>query len=137
MKLKSQTFLAPHDRSGCVRWALLAVATWAAAGCGNLAGRPDPNLPPGTGGFSISPESFAAGMNGPQGALCTGHTGVAAACVPRPQVNFNLRELGLKPLRDVNVLPPSDQPRWVLCRLDYREKPPRWECAEIFDRLPR
>jgi hypothetical protein len=137
MESKNPSVCAPQQRSRARRWALLAVAAWAVTGCGHLSGRPEPATPPGGGGFSISPESFAAGMDGPQGALCTGHTGVAAACVPRPQVNFNLRELGLKPLRDVNVLPPADQPKWVLCRLDYRKKPPVWECAEIYDRLPR
>jgi hypothetical protein len=123
--------LAPRLVSGP-----LVAAVCLLAGCSDHPSIPLDPPKPAAGSFSVSPAAFGTAAGGP-GGLCTGLGGDLSACTPRPRPKFDIGNLGAKPIVDLDVLPAAERPEWVLCRLDYREKPPLWTCAEVYTSLPR
>jgi hypothetical protein len=117
-----------------LRWSLFA--TVLLAGCAGPVGLPVVPAKPAPGGFSVSPAAFTQQPGGP-GALCTGLGGEIGACAPRPRPKFDTGALVGKPIVDLGAVPLAERPDWVLCRLDHRDVPPLWTCAEIYTRLPR
>jgi len=136
MKPTSTLSLSSLPRNGLARWRLAAAAAVLLAACGDKPSTPVDPPKPVAGGFSVSPDLFTAAP-GDLGALCTGLGGELSACTPRPRPKFDIGSLNAKPIVDLDVLPPAERPEWVLCRLNYREKPPAWTCAEVYTSLPR
>ncbi len=119
--------------SQLVRCALLALAT---LGSGLHAAEGVKPLPGTPTGLRLDGPRLNALIDAKTG-LCTGQGGDVSACNPRPQPKWDLDKLKVPARVDLSTLKPQDRPDWVVCRVNHQEKPPRWECAEIYTALPR
>ena len=69
--------------------------------------------------------------------LCTGKDGVVAACSIGPRPRWDVDQIMVAALVDTTQLQATDRPDYVICRIDYKQQPPKWNCAEIYTGTPR
>lgn len=91
----------------------------------------------------VSPPAMrldSAGLNAlisSQSGLCTGKDGVVATCSTGPRPRWDVDQIKVPALVDTTQLPATDRPDYVICRINYKEQPPKWDCAEIYKGTPR
>jgi hypothetical protein len=74
---------------------------------------------------------------GSQGGLCSGKDGLVAVCASGPRPKWDIDQIKVQALVDLSQLQPGDRPDYVICRINYKQQPPKWECAEIYKGIPR
>lgn len=115
--------------------ASLVAITW---GCSPLPMQQAPAEPQ-----RVSPPAMrldSAGLNAlisSQSGLCTGKDGVVAACSTGPRPRWDVDQIKVPALVDTTQLQATDRPDYVICRIDYQQQPPKWDCAEIYKGTPR
>jgi hypothetical protein len=74
---------------------------------------------------------------GSQGGLCTGKDGTISACAIGPRPKWDIDQIKVPALVDLSQLQAGDRPEYVICRINYKPQPPKWECAEVYKGTPR
>ena len=74
---------------------------------------------------------------GGQGGLCTGKDGTVSACAIGPRPKWEVDQIKVPALVDMSQLQAGDRPDYVICRINYKPQPPKWECAEVYKGTPR